>query len=141
MTAELCSWAACHEAAHEFADGWLHCKTHLLMHRLLSDDRPITEKNLHAAMMTDAVAQLHEAGMSDQQMADVLEISASRVSHYRRRSGLEPNTPPRKKWKDAQPCGTRAAYRRHLRDKEVPCADCSAAETRLRQAHYRRTGR
>jgi hypothetical protein len=28
------------------------------------------------------------------------------------------------------PCGTRSAYRRHLRHGEQPCHDCQAAESR-----------
>lgn len=31
-----------------------------------------------------------------------------------------------------EPCGTRAAYRRHQRRKETPCAACKAAEARHR---------
>jgi hypothetical protein len=48
-----------------------------------------------------------------------------------------PNGPP-----PTSPCGTRAAYRRHLRRDEEPCALCRAAESRARKARgERETGR
>lgn len=33
------------------------------------------------------------------------------------------------------PCGTEAAYRRHLRWKETPCASCRAEHARLQAVH------
>ncbi len=41
------------------------------------------------------------------------------------------------------PCGTQAAYQRHIRNGEVPCEPCAAAErhrTRLRYQPKRKTG-
>ena len=37
---------------------------------------------------------------------------------------------PRDDWALLQPCGTRAAYRRHLRHGTRPCESCLAAERR-----------
>ena len=41
------------------------------------------------------------------------------------------------RWSDVQPCGTPAAYRRHLRYGEKPCESCKQAEARRdRTAEY-----
>ena len=40
----------------------------------------------------------------------------------------------RYQWSDVKPCGTRAAYRRHLRRGEKACTSCLQAERRLRRA-------
>lgn len=37
-------------------------------------------------------------------------------------------TAPGYRWADVRPCGTPAAYRRHLRHGERPCAACLLAE-------------
>jgi hypothetical protein len=39
-----------------------------------------------------------------------------------------------RRWADPQPCGTPAAYRRHLRHGERPCLSCRQAESRRQQA-------
>lgn len=41
----------------------------------------------------------------------------------------------------ARPCGTHAAYRRHLRAGEKPCAECMAAESAYKAAVYQRSRR
>jgi hypothetical protein len=38
---------------------------------------------------------------------------------------------------DVKPCGTPAAYRRHLRHGERPCESCRQAERRRQQDRYR----
>lgn len=35
-----------------------------------------------------------------------------------------------------RPCGTEAAYRRHLRHGEAACLSCLAAHARYKQDHY-----
>jgi hypothetical protein len=56
---------------------------------------------------------------------------------------------PGARWSDPEPCGSQAAYRRHYRHGEEPCASCRQAEARRqadrraahprdRQAEYRR---
>lgn len=37
--------------------------------------------------------------------------------------------------RELQPCGTYAAYRRHLRHRETPCTDCCAAYAKWRREH------
>lgn len=39
-----------------------------------------------------------------------------------------------------KPCGTSAAYFRHIRKGETPCAPCRTAETRRRSQYPRRRG-
>jgi len=45
------------------------------------------------------------------------------------------NHKPSERWTDRnlQPCGTYAAYRRHLARDQEPCAECRAARARLQQ--------
>lgn len=40
-----------------------------------------------------------------------------------------------------QPCGTVAAYKRHLRNGEQPCADCRAANSAYHRELYQRRKR
>lgn len=40
---------------------------------------------------------------------------------------IEAPTPPKKPIRKLSPCGTLAAYRRHLKNREVPCEPCSEA--------------
>lgn len=44
---------------------------------------------------------------------------------------------PRGDWAALKPCGTTAAYRRHLRHGERPCEHCRQAEARLHQERWR----
>ena len=53
---------------------------------------------------------------------------------WRARQGARTGQPGRPA---TQPCGTPAAYARHLRHGETPCQPCRAAEME-RQAKYRR---
>lgn len=50
----------------------------------------------------------------------------------------QPQPTPRWNGRELAPCGTRAAYRRHLRRGEVPCRACVAAEARARQDRHAR---
>ncbi|MFF4933219.1 WhiB family transcriptional regulator [Streptomyces griseofuscus] len=43
--------------------------------------------------------------------------------------------------RENRPCGTPAAYRRHIRAKEKPCTSCKAAESRRRAGSTRRPRR
>lgn len=40
------------------------------------------------------------------------------------------------RWADVKPCGTFAAYRRHLRHGEQPCESCRQASVRVSQDRY-----
>lgn len=57
---------------------------------------------------------------------------ADRARRYRASKGATPGRhgPP-----PTAPCGTPAAYRRHLRHREPPCAACKAANAQA-QADY-----
>ena len=48
---------------------------------------------------------------------------------------------PARRWADPQPCGTPAAYRRHLRHKEKACWSCVQAERRRQADRRKRYGR
>jgi hypothetical protein len=42
------------------------------------------------------------------------------------------------RWPQVKPCGTEAAYRRHLRHREVPCEPCRLAANTA-SGRYRKT--
>ena len=35
------------------------------------------------------------------------------------------------RWRNVKPCGTEAAYKRHIRNYEVPCEPCRAEANRI----------
>jgi len=43
--------------------------------------------------------------------------------------------------RELKPCGTTAAYQRHLRHREVPCGPCVEARRRRHLDYERRRGR
>ena len=78
--------------------------------------------------MTTALAELVEAGLSDAEIAEALEVSARTVLRWRKRDGLP------SRWTPTPPAhGTTSRYRRGCR-----CKPCSAANTTAAR-QYRRS--
>jgi WhiB family redox-sensing transcriptional regulator len=60
------------------------------------------------------------------------------LAKARAKTGQGPRKVPRWEGRAIEPCGTRAAYRRHMRHKEEPCQPCRDAERRERYARAER---
>jgi hypothetical protein len=63
--------------------------------------------------------------------------TADQQRRYRAARGARTGQPGRPA---SQPCGTRAAYRRHLRAGEVPCQPCKDANADYQRARRPATG-
>ncbi len=125
-----CSWAACDNPATAVVDTWPMCTPHLAEHHALAD-----EENAPAAQeeLDDAVRRLNGRGWTDRQMANATGATWTQVRARRRAMGLTAtSTQPQAE------CGTRSAYKRHLRNSETPCDPCKAAAAAVRRATYAR---
>lgn len=60
------------------------------------------------------------------------------LAKKRAKAGTAPRRVPRWEGRAVEPCGTRAAYRRHARHKETPCSPCREAERLDRYARAER---
>lgn len=85
-------------------------------------DCPVREQCREFALETDQVDGIW-GELTSMQRTKLI----GRPAHRRRRSSADPVT-------DLQPCGTAAAYARHLRRSETPCRPCKDANAQLQRA-------
>lgn len=130
MTAARCEWAACKDPGHIFEGGWWHCEQHLLEHRLFTLDEAV--RSMPREQLNEHIRLLHGQGLTDRAIGRALNLERSGVGVRRREMGLQAHHAPEH---DIKPCGTTAAYRRHLRKGEPACEQCRQAEAQRRREH------
>jgi len=106
------------------------CRPHLAEHHTLAaeENRPAMLDELDAA-----VRRLNGRGWTDKQMAAATGVTSVQVRARRRAMGLASTSS-----RVLAECGTRSAYKRHLRNSETPCDPCKAAAAAVGRATYAR---
>lgn len=81
-----CDWAACKRPAYQWADGWRHCRAHLLIHRTQEHPDVLEHERSVAQCGTDSGATAHRR--RGETVCDACRVAASiagKLRHARQR--------------------------------------------------------